>query len=308
MARKKKEKKKQEQNVSNLDLQEIPTEELKIDQSPILEEIPLEKINDQINDTLESSYQEKPTDKPEEPDTLKEIPPKPFKSSLITTHKPLPKPLPRSDDTISDAFKELKKSVLEEEAEEYKLKLAPLSKDIKEKSESALLKQQKLEKDMTEVLSFLSKKISVKKLEVHKPVKKTEPKKKIPPTSMNEILKELVNLDSNIEASAILKTDGEILASAISTRISDSLFATIGMNLSMIGTDIIEGLSAGTLKSISVQGSNGVLSLAPIDIRNPNLKDMILILFSDPKVKSGIISFAVHIVKKQVKEYLGFDE
>ena len=134
-----------------------------------------------------------------------------------------------------------------------------------------------------------------------------EPEKKIPPTSMNEILKELVNLDSNIEASAILKTDGEILASAISTRISESLFTTIAMNLSMIGTDIIEGLSAGTLKSISVQGSNGVLSLAPIDKKNPNLKDMILILFSDPKVKSGIISFAVHIVKKQVKEYLGFE-
>jgi len=291
-----------------LDLQKIPKEERDISQPVILEEIPLEQEeNAEINHNLQTEYKEEPIIKQDEPEILKEIPPKPFESSLITSHKPLAKPLPRSNNVLSDAFKELKKSVLEEEAEEYKPKLTPIPKDVKE-SESALLKQKKLEKDMTEVLSFLSKKITVKKLDLPKPIEKKEPEKKIPPTSMNEILKELISLDSNIEASAILKTDGKILASAISTRISDSLFATIGMNLSMIGTDIIEGLSAGTLKSISVQGSNGVLSLAPIDEKNPSLKDMILILFSDPKVKSGIISFAVHMVKKQVKEYLGFEQ
>ncbi len=273
-----------------------------------LQKIPLEQEEDaEINDTLKTNYEEEPAIKQDEPEILQEIPPKPFASSLITSHKPLAKLLPRSNNVVLDAFEELKQSVLEEEAEEYKPKLTPIPKDAKE-SESALLKQKKLEKDMTEVLSFLSKKISVKKLDVPKPVAKKEPEKKIPPTSMNEILKELVNLDSNIEASAILKTDGKILASAISTRISDSLFATIAMNLSMIGTDIIEGLSAGTLKSISIQGSNGVLILAPIDKKNPSLKDMILILFSDPKIKSGIISFAVHIVKKQVKEYLGLEK
>jgi predicted regulator of Ras-like GTPase activity (Roadblock/LC7/MglB family) len=114
-----------------------------------------------------------------------------------------------------------------------------------------------------------------------------------------------MNKDLNIEASSIIKTDGTILASAISSRISDSLFATIGMNLSMIGTDIIEGLDAGTLKSISVRGTDGVLDLAPIDRENPSVKDMILVIFSHPRVKSGIISFAVNIVKKQLLDYLG---
>ena len=106
----------------------------------------------------------------------------------------------------------------------------------------------------------------------------------------------------------IIKTDGTILASAISSRISESLFTTIGMNLSMIGTDIIEGLDAGVLKSISVRGTEGVLELAPIDRENPNVKDMLLILFSHPKDKSGIIVFAVNIVKKQIKEYLGLSK
>ncbi len=125
---------------------------------------------------------------------------------------------------------------------------------------------------------------------------------------MNDILKRLIMLDLNIEASAIIKTDGTILASAISSRISDSLFATIGMNLSMMGSDIIEGLDAGKLRSISVRGTNGILDLAPIDKENPSVKDMILVILSNPKTKSGIISFAVNIVKKQLKEYLGIQK
>lgn len=76
----------------------------------------------------------------------------------------------------------------------------------------------------------------------------------------------------------------------------------------MIGADIIHGLSAGALKSISVKGSEGILDLAPIDTESPNLKDMILILFSHPKVKSGIISIAINVIKKQIKYYMGLEQ
>ncbi|GAH16930.1 unnamed protein product, partial [marine sediment metagenome] len=89
------------------------------------------------------------------------------------------------------------------------------------------------------------------------------------------------------------------------SRISDSLFATIGQNLSMIGNDIIEGLSAGTLLNISIRGTDGVLDLAPIGSKETLGDDMILIILSHPRVKSGIIHFAVSIVKKQVNQYLG---
>lgn len=176
--------------------------------------------------------------------------------------------------------------------------------------ETTLVKQKQLEEDMSKVLSFLSKKITVKPLT---PIKKEEkvkkkPEKVIPPSSMNEILKDLLKLDLHIEASAIIKKDGTILASAISSRISDSLFATIAQNLSMIGNDIIEGLSAGKLLNISIRGTNGVLDLAPIGSKEAMGDDMILIIFSHPRVKSGIIHFAVSIVKKQVSQYLGLSQ
>lgn len=259
-----------------------------------------------INEVLDESEQEIGEGKNQ---VLQEITPKPFQSSILSVKKDSQATPSTSIDPISDAFLKLKQSILEEEKEKPKPSLVPIPAKTSE-AEVSISKQKRLEKDMTEVLSFLSKKISVKKLEppVAESKTKKEPEKKIPPSSMNEILNELITLDSRIEASAIIKTDGTMLASAISSRISESLFSTIGMNLSMIGSDIIHGLSAGTLKSISVKGSEGVLDLAPIDRGSPNLKDMILILFSHPKVKSGIISVAINLIKKQIIYYLGLEK
>ena len=288
-----------------IELQEIPKEmELNLDEIP--SEASEYVDTDSLNEVPDESEQEIGEEKSQ---VLQEITPKPFQSSLVSVKNDF-QPTPSTTiDPISDAFSKLKQSILDEEIEKPKPSLVPIPPKSSE-AEVSISKQKRLEKDMTEVLSFLSKKISVKKLEppVAESKTKKEPEKKIPPSSMNEILNELITLDSRIEASAIIKTDGTMLASAISSRISESLFSTIGINLSMIGSDIIHGLSAGTLKSISVKGSEGVLDLAPIDSESPRLKDMILILFSHPKVKSGIISIAVNLIKKQIIYYLGLEK
>ena len=96
-----------------------------------------------------------------------------------------------------------------------------------------------------------------------KNIEKSE--ERITDTSMNKILNRLLSLHLYIKASVVIKTDGTILASAISSKISDSLYATIVMNFSMIGTEIMDGLNAGAMKSISVKGGSGVINLAPID-------------------------------------------
>jgi len=288
-----------------IELQEIPKEiELNLDEIP--SEAREYVDTDSINEVPDESEQEIGEVKSQ---VLQEIAPKPFQSSLVSVKKDFQTTPSTSIDPISDAFSKLKQSILEEEKVKSKPSLVPIPAKTSE-AEVSISKRKRLEKDMTEVLGFLSKKISVKKLEppVAESKTKKEPEKKIPPSSMNEILNELITLDSRIEASAIIKTDGTMLASAISSRISESLFSTIGINLSMIGSDIIHGLSAGTLKSISVKGSEGVLDLAPIDRESPSLKDMILILFSHPKVKSGIISIAVNLIKKQIIYYLGLEK
>ncbi len=260
------------QKLKDLDLQEIPKEPESKDQLSVEDEI-LEDFKDKDAESISvTESEESLKDKRE---ILKEITPQPYRSSIIASNSV----------SISQPSGETSGT---------------------QTVESSLMKQKQLEKDMTEVLGFLSKKITVKKLDTPKSkTKKEQVTKKIPPASMNEILNQLLTLDLHIEASAIIKSDGTILASALSNRISDTLFATIGQTLNQIGADIINGLSAGSLKSISVRGTEGVLDLAPIGKESQSIKDMILVIYSYPKAKSGIINFAANIVKKQLIEYLG---
>ena len=274
---KEKPKKKPKAKPEILDLHEIPKSKNKEEQE-ILE------------DGIESDFNDSNDDN--NGDFMQEITPQPFRGSIIV------------DKSVFGRPKQTKTS------KGSKSQSSKNESTSSPKTESTLLKQKQLEDDMTKVLSFLSKKITVKPLKtIQKEEKiKRKPEKVIPPSSMSEILKGLIKLDLHIEASAIIKRDGTILASAISSRISDSLFATIGQNLSMIGNDIIEGLSAGTLLNISIRGTNGVLDLAPIGSKETLGNEMILIILSHPRVKSGIIHFAVSIVKKQVTQYLGLSK
>ncbi|MHA1336753.1 MAG: hypothetical protein ACTSPW_13590 [Promethearchaeota archaeon] len=115
-------------------------------------------------------------------------------------------------------------------------------------------------------------------------------------------------MDSKIQAAALIQNDGTILASAMANNITDGLFSTIARTLSIIGTDIVNGLNAGDLKSISIRGTEGLLNLAPIRFNLPYVKDIILIMFSEAKVRSGIINIAASFVKKKIKKYIGIKE
>jgi len=287
------EEKKSKRKAKKLDLQEIPKEEIIPPPKPKVKPIPKNLTEIPSGPKIQSSpkIQLPP---------LKAVTPQPFEGTLLSEkeqqQKPAEKNLQEIPIEVSDSSLQTQKS---------KPKLPPIKS---EEIEASIMKAKRLEEDMVEVLGFLSKKLDLPKKEEEKPKPKAkkEIKEKIPPSSMGEILKELLSLDLHVEAAAIIKRDGEIIASAVSSRMSDSLFATIGQNLSMIGTDIINGLSAGDLKSISVKGTNGILDLAPIDDQESSLaKDMILIIFSHPKVKSGIIAFAVNIIRKQIIDYLG---
>jgi len=271
----------------SLELQEIP----KVKALPSIED----KVEENTNETESeeffddfNDFNEEDEEEEVERGTLKEITPGPFKGSII------------AQKNVYGSFVGGKiKSTIE------KPSIETTKSDEVVQSNDSLIRQKQLEQDMSKVLKFLSEKITVKGLPSGKEEKKRDDKKEkesIPPASMNEILRNLLKIDLNIEASAIIKSEGTILASAISSRISDTLFGVIGQNLSMIGKDIIGGLNAGKLLNISVRGSEGVLDLAPIS------QDMLLILFSNPRIKSGIIYFAASIVKKQVKQYLGLND
>lgn len=117
------------------------------------------------------------------------------------------------------------------------------------------------------------------------------------PDSLNDILINLAELDLNIEASALVNSNGDILASAYSRYISESLISTIAQTLGNISQDMISSLDSGDLKFISIQGTRGILFMAPI------MKNVFLLLLTSPESKSGVINIAKLLVKKQITLY-----
>jgi predicted regulator of Ras-like GTPase activity (Roadblock/LC7/MglB family) len=282
----------EKKQTSKVDLQDIPMEKDDFENEDNDNE-EFDKIHDEIKNLFYGSNKQKKSSIL----SLEEITPKPFDGSLIAKKGIYGKPDLREKSKPKIKSFEENKSVQTE-------------KSTTRTSNINSSRVQKLEQDMINVLSVLSQKFKVPEAQEQKKTKKNDTlikKKEIPPSNMSEILQELMTIDMRIEASAIIKTDGTILASAISNRISDTLFSTIGQNLAMLGNDIVEGLNAGILKSISVKGSEGVIDLAPIDPQTDAINDMLIIIFSDPRVKSGIINIAVSLLKKSVKEYLGIE-
>ena len=115
------------------------------------------------------------------------------------------------------------------------------------------------------------------------------------PNSLEDILLNLSQLDVNIEASALVSMDGNILASAVSDRIDKFLISTITNTLGTISQDVIASLESGDLKFISIFATKGILFLSPI------MKNVFLVLYTTSEAKIGLINLAKMVVKKKIE-------
>ncbi len=315
------------QESNEFELNEIP-KEMETESGNLEQD---EKTNRQMQQDVDT-FPPTPTENSQTGAYLKEIPVRPFEGSLITKKGVFGSPRVRQSENqnleqatdsnlVADSAKFLDKEVSSPGISNKRPQVSSLPKKniLKEDAQPAIngskspknVNSDELINDMQNVLSDLSSKLDIPEEEIKsnaQHVKAVPSKHDLAPNSMNEILENLLSLDLHIEAAAILKEDGSILASGISSMISDSLFGTIGKNLSSIGNDIIEWLNAGPLSNISIKGQHGILDVAPIDRSVPELENLILIIFSHPKAKRGIIRLAIGIVKKNIMEYLGIDK
>ena len=118
------------------------------------------------------------------------------------------------------------------------------------------------------------------------------------PDNLNDILRELIKVDPVIKASALVKRDGTIIASAISSTLSDSLISIIATTVVNIAKDIIFATESGELKYITLGGTNGIIHLVPI------LADIFLVILTGANSKQGIVNVVAKNVEKGVKKYL----
>ncbi len=145
-------------------------------------------------------------------------------------------------------------------------------------------------------MDLLPKTPAIKKKEEPSPVKDELPFKE--PENLGDVLRELIKIDPSIKASALVKRDGTILASAISSALSDSLIAIIATTVTTVGSDIMFATEAGDLKYITFGGTSGIVHIVP------TIGDIFLIILTGPNSKQGIISVVAKQVEKGVKTYL----
>ena len=121
-------------------------------------------------------------------------------------------------------------------------------------------------------------------------------KKKVP-NSLANILEDLWELDLNIIVSSLVHVNGEILAIVSSREVDTSLLSTIGNTLGNLSQDMIHSLDSGDLKYISLNGTKGIIFMAPV------MKNVFLLLLTTPESKSGVINIAKIRVKKSLTLY-----
>ncbi|TFG04209.1 MAG: hypothetical protein EU536_05020 [Promethearchaeota archaeon] len=125
---------------------------------------------------------------------------------------------------------------------------------------------------------------------------------KLPSTQVKdqliEFLKELNKLDRTLEASAVVRRDGTLLASAHSSRAKPEMMATISSTLYSIAIDSIRAISGGKMRMVTITAEQCVLMLTNVD------KDTILILVTSPKSNLGLVSMYSELMAQNIAKFL----
>ncbi|MHA1267506.1 MAG: roadblock/LC7 domain-containing protein [Candidatus Helarchaeota archaeon] len=113
-----------------------------------------------------------------------------------------------------------------------------------------------------------------------------------------QFLRELNKLDRTLEASAVVRTDGTLLASAHSSRAKPEMMATISSTLYSIAKDSVHAISGGKMRMVTITAENSVLMLTGIDTNT------VLILVTSPKSNLGLISMYSELVAQNIAKFL----
>ena len=81
---------------------------------------------------------------------------------------------------------------------------------------------------------------------------------------LNTVLEEMETKDPEIEGSLLLRTDGLVLASAVSEGIDRDLAAAMGASILNVGGRVLEELRKGTIENVIVRGSDGVVMIIAV--------------------------------------------
>jgi len=117
-------------------------------------------------------------------------------------------------------------------------------------------------------------------------------------TQLIEFLRGLNRLDRFLEASAVVKKDGTLLASAHSTRAKPEMMRTISSTLFGIAEDSIRAISGGKMRIVTIIAEQVVLMLRPVN------EDTCLLLITSPKSNLGLLLTQSELVSQNIAKFL----
>lgn len=116
--------------------------------------------------------------------------------------------------------------------------------------------------------------------------------------SLEEVLKEMERSDPEIEASALVRTDGLIMASALPEDVDKTLVAAMTAAVMNIGSRALEELKRGTLQEVLVRGDQGIICVMRAT------KDSVLSAIARPDANVGLVLVEMRKAIDKISKFL----
>jgi len=115
---------------------------------------------------------------------------------------------------------------------------------------------------------------------------------------LEKILKEMEAADPDIEASAIVRTDGLVMASALPKSADEGLIAAMSAAILNIGSRALSELAKGELEKIIVSGDKGDITIMGVG------KEAVLSAITKPGANIGLLLVEMARAREKVESVL----
>ncbi|MEM4675616.1 MAG: roadblock/LC7 domain-containing protein [Nitrososphaerota archaeon] len=115
---------------------------------------------------------------------------------------------------------------------------------------------------------------------------------------LEKILKEMEAGDPDVEASAIVRTDGLVMASALPKSADEGLIAAMSAAILNIGSRALSELAKGELEKIIVSGNKGDITIIGVG------KGAVLSAITRPGANIGLLLVEMARAKEKVQSLL----
>lgn len=115
---------------------------------------------------------------------------------------------------------------------------------------------------------------------------------------LEKILKEMEASDPDIEASAVVRTDGLVMASALPKSADEGLIAAMSAAILNIGSRALSELAKGELEKIIVSGSRGDITIIGVG------KGAVLSAITRPGANIGLLLVEMARAREKIEAVL----